>query len=246
MALFSIIVCTYNSEKTIDRCLGSIFEQDFKDFEVILQDGNSSDGTLVAAEKYRQLGVNITSSVDHGIYDAFNKAVSRCSGEYVLFLHSDDLFNSTDVLSTLAQPLSASKPNAVHGNLLMVNAEGSTVRRWISSGFKHSRMKFGILPPHPACVLKRCNMLILGPFNTDYLISGDTDFLIRYFLEFPTDYVYVNKIVTKMYLGGASTKGLKSEYIKLKEDRLIFKNFYYFPTLRALLKKANKISNFLF
>jgi glycosyltransferase involved in cell wall biosynthesis len=245
MALFSIIVCTYNSEKTIERCLQSIFEQDFDDYEVILQDGKSSDQTLAVATRFVHLGAKIVSAPDLGIYDAFNKAVARCAGEYIIFLNSDDLFNSKDVLSALSKPLIASKPGAVHGNLLMVNAEGHLVRRWISRNFKTSRITLGILPPHPACVLKRRNMNAVGDFNTNYFISGDTDFLIRYFMKFPSDTVYIDKIVTKMYLGGASTGGIKSEYIKFKEDRNIFGKHFYFATLRVIFKKFYKLMNFL-
>lgn len=245
MSLFSIIVCTYNSEKTIERCLNSIFEQDFDDYEVILQDGKSSDQTLAISTRFVHLGTKIVSVSDLGIYDAFNKAVARCTGEYIIFLNSDDLFNSKDVLSALAKPLLASKPGAVHGNLLMVNAEGRSVRRWISRNFKTNRIKLGILPPHPACVLKRQHMNAVGDFNTDYLISGDTDFLMRYFMKFPSDTVYVDKIVTKMYLGGVSTGGLKAEYIKFNEDRIIFGKYVNFPTLRVIFKKIHKLTNFL-
>jgi glycosyltransferase involved in cell wall biosynthesis len=78
MTLLSIIVPTYNSEATIERCLDSIALQTFSDFEVCIIDGGSTDRTIEIVNCFQDIlkNLRVTSESDKGIYDAMNKGIS--------------------------------------------------------------------------------------------------------------------------------------------------------------------------
>lgn len=93
---FSIIIPTYNSSATLGQALNSIIEQSFKDFEILIMDGASSDKTVAIAQKINDPRISIYSEPDSGVYDAMNKGIARARGEWVYFLGSDDwLINNT-------------------------------------------------------------------------------------------------------------------------------------------------------
>lgn len=95
---FSIVTASYNSEKTISDTITSVLNLDFKDFEYIIIDGNSSDNTLKIIQsfvpKFEAKGVpyKFISEKDKGIYDAWNKGIQLSSGEWISFLGSDDSY----------------------------------------------------------------------------------------------------------------------------------------------------------
>ncbi len=97
--LVSIIIPTYNSAKTLSKCLDSLVNQTFQNFEVIILDGKSSDDTVSISLRYTDIFKNIRliSERDKGIYHAMNKGIEMAKGEWLYFLGSDDyiLENST-------------------------------------------------------------------------------------------------------------------------------------------------------
>ena len=87
----TIIIATYNSEKYLDKCLESIAIQSYPKIELIIIDNCSTDSTLNIINKYNlRINLRVFSEPDSGIYDALNKGVVLASGEYILFLGSDD------------------------------------------------------------------------------------------------------------------------------------------------------------
>ena len=88
----SIIVPVYNVAKTLERCVGSILSQDFADFEVLLVDDGSTDGSGILADRLAQNAARLTvfHKANGGLSDARNYGIERSSGEYVTFVDSDD------------------------------------------------------------------------------------------------------------------------------------------------------------
>ena len=91
--IISIITATYNSAKTLERTFQSVLNQTFKEIEYWVIDGGSTDGTLDIVRKYEPIfggRMHWISERDKGIYDAMNKGVSRCTGDIIGLLNSDD------------------------------------------------------------------------------------------------------------------------------------------------------------
>ena len=96
--LISIITVTKNNKFGLQRTLSSIISQTCKDYEIIVIDGLSDDGTLDIIVEYERFLSYYVSEKDDGIYDAMNKGLGHAKGEFVLFLNSGDLFYNDSVI----------------------------------------------------------------------------------------------------------------------------------------------------
>ena len=110
---------TYNSGATLSVALDSILGQTFKNLEVLIIDGVSSDNTIEIAENYKKKysNINIYSEKDEGIYDAMNKGVAYATGTWLYFMGSDDLFYETTTLETFLSQVVIKTHLVVYGNV---------------------------------------------------------------------------------------------------------------------------------
>ena len=88
--LFSIITITFNAEQVLPPTLESVKRQSFTNFEHLVVDGASTDGTVEIAERSGIKGISVVSEPDRGLYDAMNKGIRRAKGEYLIFLNAGD------------------------------------------------------------------------------------------------------------------------------------------------------------
>lgn len=96
----SIITICYNSSKTIERTILSVLGQTYQNYEYIVIDGGSTDGTVDILRKYSRK-INWISEPDNGIYDAMNKGIRISKGEWLNFMNAGDRFASNDVLEKI-------------------------------------------------------------------------------------------------------------------------------------------------
>jgi GT2 family glycosyltransferase len=99
----SITVATvvFNGRNEITRTLDSVLAQDHPDLEVLVIDGQSTDGTPAVVQGYGSAIHQFVSEPDRGVYDAMNKAVEHARGEFILFMNCGDVFASQTALSSL-------------------------------------------------------------------------------------------------------------------------------------------------
>ena len=109
---FTIIVVSLNAGEELKRTVDSILAQQFYDYEILIKDGESKDGSLELLQESEK--IRIISQKDTSIYDAMNQAVIEAKGEYYLFLNCGDYFYNSEVLSTVAEFIQ--KKNSLDGN----------------------------------------------------------------------------------------------------------------------------------
>ena len=100
--LFSVITINYNNREGLRNTIKSVVGQTYKDFEYIVIDGGSIDGSKELLEENASSVTYWISEKDNGIYHAMNKGVARASGTYCVFMNSGDFFCSKDVLERVA------------------------------------------------------------------------------------------------------------------------------------------------
>lgn len=114
----SIIIPTYQAVAYLAVCLESIRAQTFENYEILVMDGGSTDGTIPLAMKYH---VHLFAEKDKGIYDAMNKGISKAQGEWLFFLGADDRLAHPKVLETIfSNPL---KPGLIYGNVWLEKSQ---------------------------------------------------------------------------------------------------------------------------
>ena len=216
----SIITAVYNSRETIASALDSVLEQTGADYELVVIDGESTDGTLEVLRHYADRVAVLVSEPDRGIYDALNKGIQRASGEVVGFLHSDDLFADSHVLSRVANAFTDPEVIAVYGDLLYVRKDNpdQVVRYWQSGMFSKRRLAWGWMPPHPTLYVRRHMYQKHGLFDTSFRIAADYDFVLRLLGREGVAVRYIPEVLVKMRVGGASNRSLRNIVQKSSED----------------------------
>lgn len=216
----SIVTAVYNNSETIAGALDSVLAQTDADFEFIVMDGGSTDGTLEILNRYADRLSVLVSEPDGGIYDALNKGIRRASGEVVGFLHSDDLFADAGVLKRVADAFADPQVAAVYGDLLYVRKDDpdKVVRCWRAGAFSRERLGWGWMPPHPTFYVRRAVYERLGLFDTSYRIAADYDCMLRFLGRGGVRVGYIPEVLVKMRVGGASNRSLKNILCKSRED----------------------------
>lgn len=209
--LFSICTPCWNSASTIERTIKSILAQEFKDYEYIIVDGGSTDGTLDIIMKYEPLfegRMKWKSEPDKGLYDAFNKGVERSNGVYCWNVNADDFIEPT-ALKSLAEFIRENNWDClpvISGMLNFWDVEGNKVLSTLSSNkdnivLCYKRDHIGV--PHPATLVPKYIYEKYGAFDTFYKIIGDTDWFHRVYTA-GVDFAFFNTIITNMTDGGVS------------------------------------------
>lgn len=93
----SIVTATYNAASCLPKLIDSLLSQTDKEFEWIVADGNSTDGTLDLLQSVQGLNMTVLSQPDFGIYDALNRAIKASSAQYYIVCGADDFFYSAAV-----------------------------------------------------------------------------------------------------------------------------------------------------
>ena len=138
MIKFTIVTCTFNAERVLQRTLDSIQRQSYCNIEHIIMDGGSKDKTLAMVRAYQHktlVGENaheivVVSEPDKGLYDAMNKAIDRATGDYLVFMNAGDVFPSEDTLEYVEGCVGEGEvlPGVLYGDTDIVNEEGHFLR----------------------------------------------------------------------------------------------------------------------
>lgn len=201
---FSIITATRNAAATLPRLLASLASQSYRDFEVIIQDGASTDNTVAVAEARRERlpALSLVSRPDNGICDAWNKALPRIRGQWVLFLGADDFILNASVLAALARELSALPERVLYAAspVILVNAAACALDTLIPSRVPERDLPKGMPVPHQG--LFHRSRLFADSFDPALRIAGDYDFFCRTLS--PGNLVWLDRMCVCMGLGGLS------------------------------------------
>ena len=213
--LISVIVAVYNGSKTLQRCIDSVSDQTYPNKELIIIDGGSTDGTVDIIRSNQNKIAYWISEPDNGIYNAWNKALDHTSGDWILFLGSDDYLWKNNVFEQISpHMIKAESQNIqmVYGQVARVTQDDNiscvdgfswdyTWRSIIIDGigtFTHQGMF------HHRTLFER-----YGKFDESFKIAGDYELLIRAFKE-GGDALFINGlIVTGMQIGGITSNCIK-------------------------------------
>lgn len=207
----SIITVCFNSESTIEDTIKSVLSQDYEDIEYIIIDGGSKDRTLEIIHKYSDHISKIVSEPDKGIYDAMNKGIRLSTGELIGILNSDDMFASDDTVSKVVGRVDEVSSEMIYfGDIAIVDREhvGNVKRRYSVSEFTKSKLKLGVMPPHPATFVPRSIYERIGVYKIDYKIAADFEFYVRATIKNCIPAKNIGIHIVNMRDGGISTSGL--------------------------------------
>ena len=243
----SIITATYNSKRTLRDTLESVLGQTFSNYEHIIIDGDSKDGTLDLVNTYApRYGerLKVISEPDQGIYDAMNKGIKMATGDVIGILNSDDFYTSEDALQVIVKAFAKENIDATYGDIHFVNENdiSKRVRYYSSAVFRRSFMRFGLMPAHPSFYCKKVVYEKYGVFDTSYKVAADFENLLRIIYVGNIKTKYIPKDFVTMRTGGASTTGLSSRTQIMKDHlRALKTNGIYSNVFLLSLRYVYKV-----
>jgi glycosyltransferase involved in cell wall biosynthesis len=239
--LFSIITICKNSEETIKKTMDSVLNQWDCNFEYIIIDGGSTDGTLEILREYEEKFLHINkrfiwfSESDSGISDAFNKGIGIAVGDIIGIVNSDDWLEPS-ALVTINKNYGPDI-DVYCGNLRVWNGNNEIYKTRYSRPYL---LKFGMYVMHPTVFVKSA-VYKNYKFNCNYKIAMDYELILRLFIA-NLKFKSINGIISNMLLGGVSSN---VEDMRLEEKRIMLENLkpiqYSVSRLKLYFEKIIKL-----
>lgn len=215
MPTLSIITINYNNKSGLEKTIASVIKQTFNDYEFIVIDGNSNDGSKEIITSFNDKITNSVSEADKGIYDAQNKGITKATGNYLLFLNSGDVLYNEDTLKSIT-PLLKDK-SFYYGNLILEKSgkrEEHIAPSTVDMDFMLNSTFW-----HPCVFIKSELFKNFGIYNTDFKIAGDYEFFIRCLLKPNISSEYLNQFISVFDGDGISNDPKYSELLSSEREK---------------------------
>jgi len=233
--LITVITVVFNGAQTLQDTIESVMKQSYGNVEHIIVDGGSGDGTVDILRQYDPVIDYWLSEKDGGIYDAMNKGIALCSGEYVGMLNSDDMFSDSSVLQDVADRFCQAKVDAVFSCLNIVDKTNlkKILRKYRVAKFNSALLWIGVMPPHPTFYCKKSCYEEGGMYKTDYKIAADFEMLVRLLIRQNMSWSFIDRVTVTMRSGGVSNSGfmaavkLNSEIIRACKENGLYTHWLF-------------------
>ena len=235
---YSIITINYNNCEGLRRTIESVVAQTCRDFEYIVIDGGSTDGSVDVIKRYAQQIDYWVSEPDKGIYNAMNKGVAQAHGEYCLFMNSGDMFHDKKVVELLHR--FADKSDIIYGNAFRVDRVVEYPDE--ITGF----YMFNNAICHQSVLIRR-DLLVQKPYEEDYKIVADWKHMFALLILQGASYRHVNITVCDYDTNGISTENwaqVLEEREKALKDMLpkrIYDDYYRISCQEESMNNSKKV-----
>lgn len=217
---FSILIVTLNAATEIERTIKSVQKQTYSNYEVIVKDGKSKDGTLLCVPKDVRYRVCIKE--DKSVYDGMNQAIDIAKGDYIIFLNAGDMFYEPDVLKKVANYI---EKNHIEGKCVLY---GDYSRNGIFVQSQKKRLDDFCLYRRPLChqsmLYSRNIFEYQVRYNTNYKISADHDLTLKLWRD-KVPFYHVETVVCT-YTGGGISETPTGLNTAKREKAEIVKKYY--------------------
>lgn len=213
MSLFSIIVVCLNPGEKLKETVDSILLQTEKDVEIIIKDGNSTDGAVETLKKREN--IRIIRQTDRGIYDAMNQAAEQAKGEILFFLNCGDKFHDEKVLENVKKSVQGSNAKIFYGNIFSVLTNSLVPSNPHMDAFGCYRN----VPCHQACFYRK-ELFEERGYLLQYKVRADYEHFLWSFFEKKAEPLYVPIIVAD-YEGGGFSETKENRRVSATEHKEI-------------------------
>ena len=257
MSKVSIITINYNNAAGLEKTLASVVIQNFSDFEYIVIDGASTDGSTDVIKKYSEKINYWVSEPDSGIYNAMNKGIRQAKGEYLLFINSGDTLYNNEVLSTIFEDEVIQ--DLVYGDLHRTFPDGKEDIIQMPDHISVMHMIRSTLT-HPTTFIKRALFEKHGLYREDLKIVSDWAFFLKIIVFSNTSQKHIPVVISTFDMDGISTRNegvVSNERYKVINESFspelnyichtqeLYADFYNKKVFRVLRSLKNIIRNLL-
>lgn len=237
---FSIITVNLNNAVGLTKTVSSVFNQTFKNFEYIIIDGGSTDGSVELINEYSSKINYCMSEKDNGIYDAMNKGIAKANGKYLLFLNSGDFLFNESVLQTVFNNSPAE--DVLYANVMLMKKEQELRPKTYPEKLTDYFLLTDNLA-HQSQFISAALFDKIGFYDVGYEIVSDYDFFIKAYYKHHISYRHLNFITTAYNLDGLSAKQesvktINAERLRIQKKYMPAMLVFIYHTYAALLNSG--------
>lgn len=212
----SIITVCYNAKEYLEETIKSVLSQTYQNIEYIIIDGMSTDGTLDIINMYANQLSYWVSEQDDSMYEAINKGLRKCTGDYIWILNADDCIHSpTTVYQVIEQIRQNPGYIGYYGNIMVRTNEKTRLRR----SFQVTREQLllsahGTFVPHPALIVSSESLTKIPDYNIIYSYASDFDYILNLMQNGNLKFLSITLSVFRRHSNSITSSG------KIDSDRL--------------------------
>lgn len=220
----SIITITYNNLNELKETVNSVVQQITPDIEYLIIDGKSTDGTFEYLKNISERKqITYISEKDSGIYDAMNKGIKICTGEWIYFLNAGDFLMKNAINHILE--MVDDNFDAVYGDVVLtMNYNGKNYWKKDKADTNINHLKRGMICSHQGFVCKKKVIEKCGGFDTSFRIAGDWDLISKIYSS-GNKLKYVDCILAIYSQSGASIKPHLLERHRVRKNNKFYRLF---------------------
>lgn len=233
----SIITINFNDCRGLQKTIDSVLGQTFTDYEFIIIDGGSTDGSKeLIAEHQTKIDYWI-SEKDNGVYHAMNKGIRRATGEFIIFMNSGDIFNSSATLNEVMPDLTA-QYDIYYGDNFKESPTSKRLKTYPEK-LTFSFFYTGALN-HQSTFIRKSLFDAHFYYNENYKIASDWEFFVYVICHQNVPYKYLKKTIAIYDFTGISSNPKFSDLFA-KEKQLSIEK--YFPTFLEDYKNVSEVNS---
>ena len=249
--LISIIIACLNSGLVLENTILNIIKQTYKNKEIVIIDGSSTDNTLELIKKYKSNLNYFISEKDQGVYFAMNKGILAAKGEILHFLNAGDFYFNENVLEIVAEKFRTDRDLSILYGLTECFSTDKSINYISGSGKIRNIYLNGMPTSHQAIFFKKEVFKLIGLYNTDYKIVADFEFFLRFkknYSKYNFKEGYIDVPLAKYNLSGFSDRNHKATINELKRvsiayygDRFFIRLYFFTKELKHILLNLFKL-----
>ena len=231
---FSVIVVSLNAEATIRATIDSILDQGCRDFEIIVKDGGSADGTLVQIPDDSR--IRVIQKADTSIYDAMNQAIEYAQGKFLLFLNCGDTLADANVLADVkafAEKRNLAGREVMYGDCII---RGKLLPQPVELDRKHF-IKEGLC--HQSVFFGKALLNCSRGYDLAFKICADYELLVHLFIT-GAKFYHVGRPICIYQGGGISERRENLGRVRREGDRVRRRYFTFRERVYYNMKRIRR------
>jgi len=235
----TIITINFNNKSGLQKTIESVKDQTFNDFEYIIIDGGSTDGST---DIIKQNGSTINywvSEKDKGIYNAMNKGVMVAKGEYLLFLNSGDWFCNSHVIGDFAKDINGY--DIVYGDQYGHFPDGKISKETFPDTLTFYYLGYLNSLPHQASLIRRSILIEHGLYDEEMKMNADWKFFMLAVFKYQCKYLHKPVFVVNFDKDGLSSDPEQFHLRDIEKPPVMQKEFPNFTLYENEMEVVNKL-----
>ena len=235
----SIVTINYNNKEGLKKTIESVVSQTFEDFEYIIIDGGSVDGSVEVIKEFKDKIDYWVTEKDTGIYNAMNKGIVNANGEYLWFLNSGDWLVNEKIVEQFLTDVSGY--DIIYGNVYYHYSKDKILEDRFPDLLTFYYLAFKTSLPHQATLTRRDILNKNGLYDEKLIICSDWKFSLMAIFKWNYKYLHKDIFVVNYNMDGISSDKKNLGLIEKERNSVLNSEFNNLVYIKQQTEKVDKL-----